>query len=152
MQDSLTIEVQGYLRRKAEGLREEMTAKGKKYNKTLKGLRRLPFASPLEKLFGPFLARLLPRRLKKIRRDIVALKEKLGRYEKAIGELEQGEYDLAIELLDKLADEFFNSAPPLAFSGPDSSTISVASLPGSMFLHVLDLKKQLSDRLEEKVA
>lgn len=151
MKDSLIMEIEGYFWDELSRLKRKLAVKEEEYNKIVNRLRSLPFASRLERVLKPFLKYLLPRKVKKLGKEIAGLREKIKQHKQAGTELEQGEYRLALILLDQLADRFFCLSMPALYPGFDGADGTNGLYSGSIFFKIIDLKKELDARMRGKI-
>ncbi len=151
MKDLLIMEVEGYLGNELSLLEKELAAKEEGYRKAVEDLRKLPLVSRLERPLKPFLRWFLPRKVKKLRREMADLREKISQYRQAETELKEGNYGLASILLGKLADRFcYPAMPSLGFDSlAGGGSTGICANP--MFFHLIDLKEKLEDRMRGEI-
>jgi len=103
--EDLIEEAREYLRRARWLLEIELEANQKGYGKAIVSLSKLP-ASSFPNFLKPFQVRFFLWEAKRLKKPIAEIKQKIARYELARFDLWQGRYGLAIQLLDKMADQY----------------------------------------------
>ncbi len=141
MNDSLIMEVKGYLHGELLRLEKELVTKEEEC-RNVEHLENLLFSSRLERILKPFLKWFLSQRVKKLGREIKDLVEQIENYTQAEAGLERHEYGLAILLLGKLADRLFLLATPI-LAGPGLWV----STPNLISFYIKDLGEELKVRM-----
>ena len=117
----------------------ELSGKEEERQRAREHLRNLPLISFREQPLKPILKWRLPRRIEKLGREVADLREKISQYTQAETELEQGEYEMAISLLDELANRVFavNSSGTIG-------NVGISSIPSQAFYKITDLRAKLA--------
>ena len=90
-----------------ERLERELAEEEKRFREVERKFSELPSISFLENPLGFLNRKLVGRRAKNLKKNIVELRQKIQEYAEAQVELKKGMHDLAIQLLDEIAERFY---------------------------------------------
>ena len=138
--NSIVREVIECFRAESSRSERELTVKEKNHLNTVHQVSELPFVSIWQNPLNPVLGWFLPRKLRKLKTEIAALKDRISQYITAEEELRQGKYEAAISLLNEMMNRLPVTIPTSTISSFDG-TIQARN---ERFYYLLDLKQKLS--------
>ena len=139
---SIVEEAIEYFRAERSRSERELTVKEKSHQNTVYQVSELLLISIWKNLLKPVLRWFLPRKLRKLKKEIDVLRDRISQYITAEEELKQGKYETAISLLD----ETINRLPatiPTTSTGSNINGTTQTQIRNERFYYLLELKRKL---------